>query len=98
MIKTIRPTESLLGRVSMPPDKSIAHRSALLSAISDGTSQIVNYPGSADPQSTLSCLRQLGIEHEEDDGILYVHGKGPQRLASAPVNPWIAVIRGPQCA
>ncbi len=86
MTKTIRPTESLLGRVSMPPDKSIAHRSALLSAISEGTSQIVNYPSSADPQSTLSCLRQLGIEHEEEDGILYVHGKGLNGL-QAPNKP-----------
>ena len=64
----------------MPPDKSIAHRSALLSGIAQGTSQIVNYPKSADPQSTLSCLKQLGIEHEEEDGILYIHGKGLQGL------------------
>lgn len=76
MTKTIHPTESLLGEVSIPPDKSIAHRTALLSAIAEGTSQIVNYPDSADPQSTLACLGQLGIEYEEEDGILHVHGKG----------------------
>ena len=76
MNQSIKPTDSLLGTVSLPPDKSIAHRSALLSALADGTSQIVNYPNSADPQSTLSCIAQLGIEHEEKDGILLVHGKG----------------------
>ena len=76
MNQTIKPTDSLLGNVSLPPDKSIAHRSALLSAIAEGTSHIVNYPSSADPQSTLSCIAQLGIEYEEKDGILHIHGKG----------------------
>ena len=84
----VRPTESMLGEVSLPADKSIAHRSALLSAISEGTSQIVNYPNSADPQSTLSCLAQLGIQYIEEDGILHVHGKGLLGLepASEPID------------
>lgn len=42
----------------------------------EGTSRLLNYPTSADPQSTLSCLRQLGVEIEEDGGELLVHGRG----------------------
>ena len=49
------------GTVRMPADKSVAHRSALFAAIADGTSVIRNFPTSADPQSTLACLKQLGV-------------------------------------
>lgn len=73
---TLRPVRSLYGSVALPADKSIAHRAALLAALGDGTSQIVNYPASADPQSTLSVLRQLGVRIEERDEILYVEGRG----------------------
>jgi len=46
----------------LPADKSIAHRAAMFAAISTGCSTIGNFPESADPQSTLSCLRQLGVQ------------------------------------
>ncbi len=74
------------GVVDPPPDKSIAQRAALLAAIGDGTSRLVNYPSSADPQSTLSCLRQLGIAIEKDGEDLLVHGKGLDGF-SAPDAP-----------
>lgn len=83
----VRPAETLLGEVNIPADKSIAHRSAMMAALGEGTSQIVNYPKSADPQSTLSCMRQLGVKIEEDeDGILIVHGVGINGL-QAPAAP-----------
>ncbi len=74
------------GIVDPPPDKSIAQRAALLAAIGDGTSRLVNYPSSADPQSTLSCLRQLGIAIEKDGEDILVHGKGLDGF-SAPDAP-----------
>ena len=74
------------GIVDPPPDKSIAQRAALLAAIGDGTSRLVNYPSSADPQSTLRCLRQLGIAIEKDGEDMLVHGKGPDGF-SAPDAP-----------
>ena len=52
---------SLRGCINMPPDKSIAHRSALFAAIADGESVIRNYTKAADPQTTLVCLRRLGV-------------------------------------
>ena len=70
-------SRGLLGTVALPADKSIAHRAALFSAIANGTSHIVGFPESADPQSTLACLRQLGITIETDEAGLVVHGKGP---------------------
>jgi 3-phosphoshikimate 1-carboxyvinyltransferase len=77
---TLTGADALVGEVSLPADKSIAHRSALISAISEGTSRIVGYPDSADPQSTLSCLRALGVEVGSEPEGLVVHGRGLRGL------------------
>ncbi len=76
----VRPASTLVGIIDVPPDKSIAHRSALFSAIGDGTSRIVNYPDSKDPQSTLACLRALGAEMRDEDEILVIEGRGLRGL------------------
>ena len=60
----------------MPPDKSISHRSALFAAISSSTSVIDNYSTAADPQSTLSCLRQLGVSVHEENQRVEIKGVG----------------------
>jgi 3-phosphoshikimate 1-carboxyvinyltransferase len=87
MIQTVQQAASLRGTVSLPADKSISHRSALLSALGTGTSRIFNYPNSADPQSTLDCLRTLGVTAERDeDGVLEVTGHGLRGL-SPPTEP-----------
>jgi 3-phosphoshikimate 1-carboxyvinyltransferase len=52
----------VVGRqLSVPGDKSISHRYAMLSALADGVSVIDNYAPGADCRSTLSCLAQLGV-------------------------------------
>lgn len=77
MIQTVRQATALRGTVSLPADKSIAHRSAILSALGNGVSRIRNFPDSADPQSTLDCIRTLGISAERgSDGVLEVEGRG----------------------
>ena len=61
----------------LPADKSVAHRAAMFAAFSTGRSKIGNFPASADPQSTLSCLRQLGVAiHTCSDGQLEIEGVG----------------------
>ena len=81
--KAIAPADALVGQIELPADKSIAHRSILFSAISDGTSRIVGFPEAADPQSSLACIRALGIRVESDDDALVVHGKGLHGLQAA---------------
>lgn len=66
MIKKVEPASRLSGTLFTPPDKSISHRSALFAALSSEKSIIENYSSAADPQSTLGCLRQLGVEISED--------------------------------
>ena len=90
MKKTIYHTTRLSGTVTLPADKSISHRAAMLSALGDGTSRIAGFPDSADPQSTLSCLRQMGVEMERESsapsGPLRIEGRGLSGL-QAPDDP-----------
>jgi 3-phosphoshikimate 1-carboxyvinyltransferase len=59
---TIHPAKRIRGRVTVPGDKSISHRAAILSALAQGTSTVTNFSSSQDCGSTLSCLRELGLE------------------------------------
>jgi 3-phosphoshikimate 1-carboxyvinyltransferase len=80
---TVTPARRLMGRVRVPGDKSISHRYALLAALADGRSRLGNYAPGADCRSTLACLRQLGVEVDEDThGTLTVLGRGPAGLSS----------------
>ena len=72
----ITPVSTLEGNVNLPPDKSIAHRSALFASLSEETSIIHNYSNAADPQSTISCLKQLGVEITQDGTTVTVKGVG----------------------
>ncbi len=80
MVERVSPARALRGVIEVPGDKSISHRYALLASIADGDSQIFNYATGADCQSTLSCLRALGVSctFTEQDGrrVLVVSGRG----------------------
>lgn len=77
MDQAVAKADSLCGEVVLPADKSIAHRAALFAALGDGLSVVSGFPSSADPRSTLSCLRQLGVEmREEEPGCVTIVGKG----------------------
>src|SRR5260221_840342 len=79
----ITPARRLRGRLSVPGDKSIAHRYALLAALADGRSAFSNFAPGADCRSTLSCLRHLGVEIVEGPaGAVAVLGRGFRRLRS----------------
>ena len=82
----VHPAAGLAGSPALPADKSIAHRTAILAALADGESEIVGYSDAADPQSTLACLRQLGVEMETRDDALFVQGVGLRGL-KAPSEP-----------
>ncbi len=74
----LRPARNLRGSVSLPGDKSISHRYAMLAAIADGPSRLENYSTGADCASTLSCLRSLGVKWARKDGdnVIEVQGSG----------------------
>jgi 3-phosphoshikimate 1-carboxyvinyltransferase len=79
---TVAPARRVRGRIRVPGDKSISHRYALIAALARGGSQVTNYAPGADCQSTLACLRQLGVRIAGDAGSLLIEGRGPGRLGS----------------
>jgi 3-phosphoshikimate 1-carboxyvinyltransferase len=84
----VRPARNVRGSVSLPGDKSISHRYAMLAAIADGPSRLENYSTGADCASTLGCLRSLGVKWERKDGadnVVEVQGSGPS--LKAPMQP-----------
>ncbi|MGN0398869.1 MAG: 3-phosphoshikimate 1-carboxyvinyltransferase [Blautia sp.] len=69
-------SKSLKGEITVPGDKSISHRGIMLGAIAEGTTSITNFLKGADCLSTISCFRKMGIEIEENESEILVHGKG----------------------
>lgn len=78
---------SLKGIVHIPGDKSISHRSIMLSSLAEGTSVITNFLEGADCISTMNCFQSMGIqiEHHPETKTVVVQGKGLHGL-TAPVN------------
>jgi len=52
---------------SLPPDKSISHRAALIGSLSEGITEITNFSGGFDNQSTLGVLKDAGITLRQEE-------------------------------
>ena len=71
----VRPAHNLQGSLSLPGDKSISHRYAMLAGLAEGTSRLTNFSTGADPHSTLACMAQLGAKIDvEPDGSVSITG------------------------
>lgn len=79
------PASSLKGELTLPPDKSISQRAAIFSLLHDGVSEVKNYSQAQDPQSTLSCVQQLGAEVQDENGTLIIKGTGRKGIKT-PAN------------
>jgi len=77
----IRPKKSLAGTVAVPGDKSISHRSIMLSSLAKGTSHIHGFLTGEDCLSTISYFKKMGVEIEVDGTDVTVHGKGLHGLS-----------------
>lgn len=83
MQKWISPVSAISGALSLPGDKSISHRYAMIGAIAEGETHIRNYSSGADCHSTLGCVRALGIEVEGAGAEFIIHGRGLGGLRAA---------------
>jgi 3-phosphoshikimate 1-carboxyvinyltransferase len=70
----ISPCASLSGQISVPGDKSISHRAAILSAIATGTSSIAGFLESEDCLNTLEIVEKLGAAVTRTSGRIEVTG------------------------
>lgn len=71
-----RPAVPLSGTLSLPGDKSLAHRAALFASLAEGTSVIENYPDSGVTRAMRQALETLGVPSVWTDGVLRVEGNG----------------------
>ena len=62
--QTVKKINSLKGEVSIPPDKSISHRSAMCAALTGGIVEVNNFSQGADCISTLNIVKTLGCDVE----------------------------------
>ena len=70
-----------LPPITVPGDKSIAHRALMLAALAHGNSRLRNVPAGLDVRSTQRALRALGVRFDDVDGVLVVHGSGGALIA-----------------
>ncbi len=72
----------LRGEVNIPGDKSISHRCIMFGSIASGTTEISNFLQGADCLATINCFRRMGIEIENQEEKIIVHGKGLHGLTA----------------
>jgi 3-phosphoshikimate 1-carboxyvinyltransferase len=76
MQQRISPAKSITGPITLPGDKSISHRYAMIASIAEGPSHITNYSTGADCHSTLGCMKALGVAVEGSGTEFTIHGRG----------------------
>ena len=59
------PTRRVTGEVTVPGDKSISHRSLMLSGLAEGLSEVTGFLPSEDCLATLNAMRALGVHIEQ---------------------------------
>jgi len=74
---TFTAAPSLAGSVTVPGDKSISHRSLMLSALAVGESRVEGLLEGEDVLATAAAMRAMGADISRDaDGIWHIHGVG----------------------
>lgn len=71
------PGQALSGRLRVPGDKSISHRSIMLGALAEGVTHITGFLEGEDSLATLQAFRDMGVVIEgPHQGEVTVHGVG----------------------
>ncbi|MDH1535218.1 bifunctional prephenate dehydrogenase/3-phosphoshikimate 1-carboxyvinyltransferase [Pseudomonas chengduensis] len=87
LIFLAKPGSSLAGRIRVPGDKSISHRSIMLGSLAEGTTEVEGFLEGEDALATLQAFRDMGVVIEgPHHGRVTIHGVGLHGL-KAPVGP-----------
>jgi len=73
-------TEHLRGTISVPGDKSIAHRALMLGALAHGWTRVVGLPRNADVGATIDALAACGVLIQRNAEAAIVQGCGFESL------------------
>ena len=68
----------LRGEITVPGDKSISHRSIMLGALADGTTEVTGFLQGADCLSSIACFQKMGvtIENNPNTNTVRITGRG----------------------
>lgn len=80
----------LYGKLKVPGDKSVSHRSIIFGAISQGVTQVHNILHSEDVFVTINAFRAMGVEIIEVNNDITIKGQGFNKL----MKPEIAMNMG----
>ena len=78
----IKSGQSLKGEITVPGDKSISHRSIILSSLAEGKSRISGLLEGEDCLATIEVFRNMGISIVNERGVYFIEGKGLRGLES----------------
>ena len=73
-VRVAAPSRGLTGELTVPGDKSIAHRALLLGALAEGTTVVTAFPGGADVLTSHAAIRALGAAAERAGETVRVEG------------------------
>ena len=77
----VRPGGALRGRLRVPGDKSISHRSIMLGALAEGVTEVSGFLEGDDSLATLRAFRQMGVEIDgPTEGRVTIRGVGLRGL------------------
>ena len=83
----VQPGGSLKGKIRVPGDKSISHRSIMLGSLAEGVTHVSGFLEGEDALATLNAFRAMGVKIEgPDHGKVVIHGVGMHGL-KAPTGP-----------
>lgn len=85
MRSTVNKVSYLRGEVEVAPDKSISHRTVILSALAEGRSRVKNFLQAEDTLTTCSCLQSLGLSIQLQDNELLIDSPGINQLREPEV-------------
>ncbi|WP_220790895.1 bifunctional prephenate dehydrogenase/3-phosphoshikimate 1-carboxyvinyltransferase [Aquipseudomonas ullengensis] len=85
LIYLANPGGSLSGRIRVPGDKSISHRSIMLGSLAEGTTEVEGFLEGEDALATLQAFRDMGVVIEgPHHGKVTIHGVGLNGLKPPP--------------
>ena len=77
----VQPGGTIKGRIRVPGDKSISHRSIMLGALAEGTTTVTGFLEGDDALATLQAFREMGVEIEgPNNGNVTINGVGLRGL------------------
>ncbi|MFG6666496.1 bifunctional prephenate dehydrogenase/3-phosphoshikimate 1-carboxyvinyltransferase [Halomonas sp. HNIBRBA4712] len=83
----VKPGGQAQGRLRVPGDKSMSHRSIMLGALADGVTDVKGFLEGEDSLATLQAFREMGVAIEgPHQGRVTIHGVGLHGL-KAPAGP-----------